>query len=61
MSTKSQKTDDEYFNTKDPRSGFRYRIPMLREDTYEYFEEYVDYMKLRENNPALFEKIMNWD
>jgi len=54
-------TDKEYFEIVDPSSGYRYTIPNLNQDSFEYFAEYVSYMKLKEHKPALFDKIMSWD
>lgn len=53
--------DSYYFHMLDPRSGYRYDIPMLMSSEPTYFYKYVDYMKLKERSPDTFEKILRWD
>lgn len=53
--------DSYYFHMLDPRSGYRYDIPMLMRSEPAYFYKYVDYMKLKERSPDTFEKILRWD
>ncbi len=56
-----EKDDDYYWNMVDPKSGKRYTIPFLKETDPAYRVKYIDYMKLKERDPATFEKILNWD
>jgi pyruvate/2-oxoglutarate dehydrogenase complex dihydrolipoamide dehydrogenase (E3) component len=55
------KTDEEYFNEVDPKTGARYVIPNLNPLFPNYRSEYVHYMKLKQVNPRQFEKILNWE
>jgi hypothetical protein len=50
-----------YANKKDPKTGFSYNIPMLRFDDPEYINKYIEYMKMKEEKPEQFQKILNWD
>ena len=67
--TKNVKYDSEnkghpdagYFNELDPKTGFRYDIPMLRRDDPGYYYKYVSYMKTKEQNEETFNKIMMWE
>ena len=56
-----EKTDWDYFNMIDPRSGLRYDIPLLSPTNPLYFTKYVHMMKLKEESPELFEKIIRWE
>jgi len=56
-----QKTDAEYFDEINPVTGLKYDIPFLSYSDDNYYDEYVRYMKLKETNPALFNKILMWD
>lgn len=49
-----------YAYMKDPKTGFAYNIPMLRFDDPNYIYKYIDYMKMKENNPEQFKRIMEW-
>lgn len=49
-----------YMDIVDPRTGKPYMIPMLTMADAGYLSEYADYMKLKERDPAAFEKILNW-
>jgi len=58
---KKFKTNSYYANKKDPRTGFSYSIPMLKFDDPHYIDKYIFYMKMKENHPEQFQKILNWD
>ena len=58
---KKFKTNAYYANKKDPKTGFSYNIPMLRFDDSEYINKYIEYMKMKEEKPEQFLKILNWD
>jgi len=49
-----------YFEIKQ-ENGLRYDIPYLKVSDPLYYQKYCEYMKLKLENPAAFEKIMNWD
>lgn len=53
--------DSYYYNIKDPKTGFRFDIPMLKTTDPVYYFKYIRYMKLREQNEETFNKIMNWE
>jgi len=55
------KTDEEYWNEVDPKTGNRYFIPYLSPLNPNYKNEYIDYMKIKHMNPQMFAKIINWD
>jgi len=50
-----------YYNMMDPRSGFRYDIPLLLATEPDYFSKYVYFMRIKETSPDTFEKILRWD
>lgn len=59
---KSSEKDYQYYaKIVNPETGQPYMIPMLNLDDPEYTNKYVDYMKVLENQPDLFRKILNWD
>ena len=58
---KKFKTNSYYANKKDPRTGFSYSIPMLKFNDPHYIDKYIFYMKMKENHPEQFQKILNWD
>ncbi len=53
--------DTYYYNMIDPQSGHRYDIPMLTTLDPVYYAKYVRYMKMREQSPTTFEKMLRWD
>lgn len=61
--------DHDYFYFFESHEGVRHSIPYLIADIplspkskkTDYFIKYVDHMRLKENNPDLFYKILNWD
>ena len=55
------KNDSYYYHMLNPSTGTRYDIPMLRKVDPAYFYKYVDYMKMKEQSPNTFEKILRWD
>ena len=52
---------ESYYNTLNPDTGFRYEIPMLRFMDSDYKMKYIEYMKLKETNPAEFERVLQWN
>lgn len=58
---KKFKDDAYYANMRDPKTGFSYSIPMLRFDDPHYINKYIFYMKMKEEKPEQFHKILNWD
>jgi Zn-dependent M28 family amino/carboxypeptidase len=58
---KNFKDNAYYAYMKDPKTGFSYNIPMLRFDDPEYINKYIEYMKMKEEKPEQFQKILNWD
>lgn len=54
------KNDEYYWNIKDT-NGRRFSIPLLDPTKASYKRKYIGYMKLREQKPHIFEKILNWD
>jgi len=58
--TTYSKTDSEYFDEVDPDTGLKYDIPGLSYLDFDYFSEYVRYMKMKEKNPDQFKQIMDW-
>ena len=58
---KKFKNNAYYANIKNPKTGFSYNIPMLRFDDPEYINKYIEYMKMKEEKPEQFQKILNWD
>ena len=57
---KPEKTDAEYFDEVNPDTKTKYDIPNLSFKDNNYFFEYVRFMKMKENNPEQFKKIMSW-
>ncbi len=55
------KDNSYYFDLVDPRNGYSYDIPMLKRTDPAYFYRYVDYMKMKEQSPDTFEKMLRWD
>lgn len=53
--------DGLYFSIIDPKSGYKYDIPMLSTLDPSYYFKYVYFMKLKESSPSAFEKILRWD
>ena len=49
-----------YAYMKDPKTGFAYNIPLLRFDDPNYIFKYIDYMKMKEEKPEQFKRIMEW-
>jgi hypothetical protein len=50
-----------YYNMKNPVTGLRYDIPMLNTLDPDYYYKYVNFMKIKEQQPDLFDKILRWD
>lgn len=50
----------KYLNEVNPETGQPYRIPYLSPLDPDYELEYVRYMKLKEENEELFNRIMEW-
>lgn len=53
--------DSYYYNMIDPKSGYRYDIPMLSTLDPVYYFKYVRYMKIKEQSSDTFENILHWD
>ncbi len=53
--------DSYYFHMLDPKSGYRYDIPMLTTMDPVYYFKYVSCMKMKEQSPDTFEKMLRWD
>jgi len=58
---KQQKDLAYYYNMKKPVTGLRYDIPMLNTLAPDYYYKYVNFMKIKEQQPDLFDKILRWD
>ena len=58
---KQIKDNAYYANMRNPKTGFSYSIPMLRFDDPHYVNKYIFYMKMKEEKPEQFHKILNWD
>jgi len=56
-----EKTYQQYLKMKNPDTGERYNIPMLSLKSPDYENQYVKYMKLKELNPDVFNKIISWE
>jgi len=59
--TIEKKSDAEYFDVLDPKTGLRFDIPMLSRVDPGYFFKYIYFMKIRERSPDTFERILRWD
>lgn len=55
------KDNNYYCNLVNPRNGLRYDIPMLMSNDPMYYIKYIDYMKMKEQSPDTFEKMLRWD
>lgn len=55
------KDDSYYYNFLDTRNGLRYDIPMLMTTDPVYYFKYIRYMKMKEQSPDTFEKMLRWD
>lgn len=53
--------DKKYWNMVNPKTGQRYDIPMLKPTDPDYVEKYIMFMRMKENDPHNFEKVLNWD
>ena len=58
---RAPKTMEDYWNTVDPETGMRFEIPMLKFMDNEYKLKYINYMKMRESDPVVFEGVMRWN
>ena len=56
----SNNTDEYYWNMKTPK-GVRYNIPLLDASKPDYKRKYIEYMKIKEQKPRVFDKIMSWE
>lgn len=59
--TKSKKSIIDYAMQKNPKTGCRYSIPGLSIHDPDYYTKYAGFMRTREFQPDLFEKILRWD
>jgi len=55
------KTDEEYWNEVDPRTGQRYAILFLSPLNPNYKNEYIYYMKMKQISPDQFARMNSWD
>jgi len=58
---KSEKDYLYYANIVNPETEKPYIIPMLCLTDPDYTNKYVEYMKVLENQPDMFKKILNWN
>jgi len=49
------------FMIMNPKTGRRFDIPLLDRNSPSYFMSYVDYMKMYEQDPVAFKKILEWN
>jgi hypothetical protein len=56
-----QEENIRLFNIVDPETGLRYDIPMLKTTAPDYFWQYIHFMKIKEKDPDLFQKILDWE
>lgn len=56
-----EKTDEDFYATINPDTGYRFDIPMLDKLDPQYYFKYVDHMKRKDIAPETFEKLLNWD
>ena len=56
----NMKNDKKLFNVKNPETGKRYDIPMLSKTDHEYRENYIEAMKLKEEDPEAFVRMLKW-
>lgn len=60
--TEEQKmTDLDYWEIKNPDTGYRYDIPHLDKESGTYVWDYIAMMKLKERQPGTFDRIINWE
>jgi len=62
--TRLEQIDKEFkrlYNIKNPKTGQRYDIPLLDINQPGYYFKYIDYMKMFEQDPAAFERMLRWD
>lgn len=57
---KNMKEDKKLFNTMDPKTGKRYEIPMLSKTSHDYRENYIEAMRLKQEDPESFARMMDW-
>jgi len=53
--------NDSYYWSMVNNGGYRYDIPMLMTSDPEYYDKYVNSMKMKEQSPDTFEKMLRWD
>ena len=53
--------DHKYFMMMNPETGVRFDIPMLSALDPEYYFKYIYFMKMKEQSPDTFEKMLRWD
>lgn len=61
MLAKLKEEDKKYWNMLNPKTGQRYDIPMLNPTDPQYVEKYIMFMKMKENDPENFEKVLRWE
>lgn len=59
ITPKSKKPDIYYWNMTDEK-GKRYDIPLLSPTDHEYRDKYISAMKLKEEDPETFARMLKW-
>ena len=49
------------WNTLNPETGMRFEIPMLKFMDNDYKLKYIEYMKMRQDDPEAFERVLQWN
>jgi len=57
---KKMKEDNKLFNIVNPDTKKRYEIPMLNKNDHNYRELYIVAMRLKQEDPESFERMMDW-
>jgi len=52
---------EELWMTFNPETEMRFEIPMLQFKDPDYKLKYINYMKLRKENPTEFERVLKWN
>ena len=58
--SKRMSDDKRLFKIVNPKTKKRYDIPMLDKDSHDYREQYIEAMRLKEEAPDSFERMMEW-
>ena len=57
---KKMKEEKRLFNIMDPKTKKRFEIPMLSKDSHSYRQDYIEAMRLKEEAPESFARLMEW-